>query len=231
MPANPASKRRRFWLTTLTALLLTFVVGLVVWIGGRVTGEEFTPTHFTRREFRFWELPLLGWQVTPIHRKSLATPTINLLRGKGYINVPTQPPRLYHPVQIAHGMLGEPQPGDAHILVDYLMLEDDGTYIWQQWTRDHPRAAAVLWPEVQKLAFRELYVLIPELFSIAERTTAPQDLAAAIQSYLRTAYFELAEDLAAAGQPQMASELLEEASDDFPDDPRIEQLRRRLSYD
>lgn len=228
MPANPSKKRRKFWLSFFTMTVLSIIVALVIWVGGRVEGREFTPTHFTQRSFSFWEVPLLGLQVTPIKRSPVPMRTINLLRSKPYFPTPKSAPTVFHPVEISRGLSGQPQPGDAKILVDYLTLDDDGTSVWEQWTRDHPQAAAVFWPVIHKLAQRELYLLMPDLFAIAERTTDANALSSQIDTQLRSEYLALAQDLAAAEQNAMAVEVLEEAVADYPGDQALRDLRAEL---
>jgi len=48
----------------LAATLLVFM--LTLWFGG-VHGTEFSPQTFERRSYSFYELPLVGVQVTAIH--------------------------------------------------------------------------------------------------------------------------------------------------------------------
>ena len=42
-----------------------FVLAYMTLTFGRIQGEEFSPDVFRRREFSYYEIPLLGWQVWP----------------------------------------------------------------------------------------------------------------------------------------------------------------------
>lgn len=235
------SKRRRAILVGITAtVVLLAMTGLVILMLGKVHGTEFAPSHFTTRSFTFWELPLLQLQVSPIRRDSVVTPVTNHLRSQGLVDVPSDPPAIWHLVEIQRGV-SSPTPADAEILTSYLALSrtsatastgatgSTGGPVWEQWTRRHPAAAKVLWPVIQRLARRELYILMPEIFEIASHQTQPQPLAAAIDEHLREAYVALATDLRDAGRPDLAESVLRDAAADFPDDRRIGQMRQALA--
>lgn len=222
------SKRRRAILVGITsALVLVGMVALVTLMLGKVRGREFSPSHFTTRAFSFWELPLLQLQVSPIHRASMVTPVSNHLRSQGLIDVPGNPPSDWHLVEIQRGVSGR-TPADAEILISYLDLSGPSGAVWEQWSRRHPEAAKVLWPVIQRLARRELYILIPDIFELASRQTEAQPLAAAIDDHLRDAYLRLATDLREAGRPDLAASVLRDAAADFPDDPRVGELLHTL---
>lgn len=229
------SKRRRAILVgIISTVVLLGMTGLVTLMLGKVYGTEFAPSHFTTRSFTFWELPLLQLQISPIHRESVVTPVTNHLRSQGLIDVPGDPPSMWHLVEIQRGVSG-PTPADAEILTSYLALSRTGSTtgssdsVWEEWSRSHPAAAKVLWPVIQRLARRELYILMPEIFEIATHQTQPQPLATAIDDHLRGAYVRLATDLRDAGRPDLAESLLQDAAADFPDDRQIDQLRRSLA--
>ncbi|XZE54053.1 hypothetical protein SH139x_005839 [Planctomycetaceae bacterium SH139] len=228
MSADRARKRRAIKMSLISGFILLAVLGIVTWLGGRVRGVEFAPTHFTQREFVFWEIPLVHLQVTPIRRKTVSTPTINLLRSKGYLQIPSGTPENYHLVEIQHGYFSQTQVADAEILVKYLQLANSGSPIWETWSRDNPAAAAVFWPVIQRLAERDLYLLIPDLFAIAAQETSGPVLSAAIDTHLQAAYQSLAEDLLAAGHPPMAAAVLRDAQTDFPRNPLFPEMLESL---
>lgn len=205
-------------------------MALVTLLVGKVEGTEFAPTHFTSRTFSFWELPLVHLQISPIRREPEMTPVTNYLRSQNLVSVPKQPPGQgeWHLVEIRRG-IGLSSPADAEILTSYLKLEDAKGPIWEQWSTQHPSAARVFWPVVQRLAERELYILLPELFEIASRQSNPGQLSAEIDRYLRDAYVELAIDLRAADHRALAAAVLADAAKDFPDDPQIDELRQSLA--
>lgn len=229
MPAKQTKKRRITVLAIVSTLILATLISLLTLIFGRVAGVEFSPTHFTSRNFNFYEIPLIQLQVWPISRSSEPVSITNLLRSQNYIEVPKGESQTWHLVEIRRGP-NAPTPADAEILISHLKLgENTSSSVWEQWSRSHPAAAAVLWPEVKKLAERELYLLIPELFSIAEQETDPQQLESKINQNLRDQYRQLAKDLIAAKQPQMAASVLDEALQDFPEDSALLGLEKQLN--
>ncbi|WP_164102138.1 hypothetical protein [Candidatus Laterigemmans baculatus] len=229
--ARIRSRRRRAILVgLLSALLLGGLVSLVTLLVGKVQGTEFAPTHFTARTFSFWELPILHLQVSPIRRNAETISVTNYLRSQNLVSVPKQAPGAgqWHLVELRRG-INSPAPADAEILISYLKLEDPDGPIWEQWSSDNPAAARVLWPVVQRLSERELYILLPELFELASHHTNPTQLASEIDRYLRDAYAELAIDLRAADHRELAAAVLADAAQDFPDDPRIDELRKSVA--
>ena len=100
---------------------------------------------------------------------------------------------------------------------------------WRDWNADHPNRASVLWPVVQRLASRELYVLIPELLLIA-RSLPGDDLAKPlsdqIDGWLVVQYGEIIDDLRDADRLVLADELLREALLDYPNAPELDRLKR-----
>lgn len=228
MPASPSKKRRTTTVAVLSTLALILFVALITLMFGQVRGTEFSPTHFTSRSFLFYEIPLVHLQVWPIKRTPEPTPILNLLRSKNYIQVPTGESDTWHLVDITRGPTSTTL-GDAEILTSHMRLgEGAGGSVWENWSRSNPAAAAVLWPAVKRMAERELYLLIPDLFALAEQETDPTKLAAAIDNNLRQEYLRLAEDLVAADQPVLAENLLEDAQTDFPDDPALWELAGKL---
>src|SRR6056297_2194037 len=144
------------WAIAFVATCLIVGVGyLVIRTQGFVSGTEFSPTHFQQREFEFYEIPLLHWQITPIHRSAGTPPTATYIRQKSLIPAPMGVPSDWHLASHSRG-LSEQKPADAQLLLWQLTLRADGDPFWRQWSIDHPQHAKLLWPWVQRLAEREL---------------------------------------------------------------------------
>jgi hypothetical protein len=198
-----------------SAVVLVVVLLIVIQTQGNISGTEFSPTHFQQRDFGFYEIPLVHLQISPI-RRSLSQPsTATLLRQKSLIKVPQGQPAYWHLVKISRG-IGGTTFADANLLIDQLLLNPDGDLYWKTWTNEHPKLAAILWPVIQKLAQRELYILMPRLFELAQIDQKPDQLQAAIDSYLMEQYRELIQDMVAADRPELARQLLAEAKADYP---------------
>ncbi|WP_153559051.1 hypothetical protein [Roseimaritima sediminicola] len=231
MPTKARSSNRRKWIIVVVSLVtLVACVGLATLVQGKVQGTEFSPADFAQRRFSYWEIPLVQLQISPIRRTNPVNNLTTYLRAQSLIRVPSARQRQsqtfrWDLVRLSRGSLPRP-PGDAEILVAYLD-GDSGTH-WRTWSVDHPQQAQVLWPVIQRLARRELYVLVPDLFALAQSADSPEQLGEQMDQYLRYSYHQIAADLHAAGKSELAAELLDEALGDYPDAPRLRALRRSL---
>ena len=205
---------------------LALVAGIVM-VKGRVSGREFAPSHFQTRQFSFYEIPFLHVQITPIERKNTTGPVSRQLKAKGWIQVPRgKKPTDWHLVSLQRGIGGT--PAVAGLLIDELELQYSGSAFWKTWNTDNPKRASVLWPAVQRLAERELYVMIPELMQLARTLPGDDDkakLSAAIDSWLISQYAGLVVDLREAERDRLAEEILTEAIADYPDSQLLIDLR------
>lgn len=198
----------RFWVVTITgSLIVLFLAGIVLFFG-RVQGREFAPSHFEIRRFSFTEIPLLRLQITPIRRVSESSVLQSYLKTSSLITRPVGQPSDWHIIELSRFGVST-EPADAKLLTDFLSIPDNGYRMrrgiaaqsdlyWHQWSIRHPKHAAVLWPQIQKLAERELYLLIPDVFQIAA-AAVPEE--SAVQPASATA----AAIAAAAGNQQTAN--------------------------
>lgn len=226
-----APKQKRRWKRRHRILLVGVIAGtiLILFIGvaivtqGRVHGTEFSPSHFQTRSFTFHEIPLLHLQLTAIRRSVTVTPASSYLRANNLISVPPGNPTRWHIVRISRGV-SPAVPADAEILVRYLELDVDvsqGAY-WKQWSTDHPALAKVLWPRIQRLAQRELYVFMPDLFELAKRTPSKEVFSQQLDHLIQESTLQLAADMTDAGRVELARALLSEALNDFPNHPKLQ---------
>lgn len=203
-------------LTVMAVVFSTFVLG-------RVNGEEFSPDNFTRRTFSYFEVPLLGLQVSPIYRNDRTNSLESFLTtGKLVKEIKTtDDQRRWDLVVAARGsdsqdqqMLGQ---GDARILCSYLDAEGPKKdSIWLDWSKQHPALAKLLWSTVAKLARQELYPFIPELFDAARSTTDPAALRQRMDELLSQRYHEFARAQQQLGNHEAAVELFTEAIQHAP---------------
>lgn len=221
-----ANRRTRRWVTLIATVALIFVVFLVVRLQGLVTGSEFAPSHFQQRSFRFYELPLLHLQITPIQRVGITPKAATFVRQKSLIVPHSGAPAAWHLVEISRGLSGSTR-ADAQLLIEQLNLDSGGDAYWRKWSIDHPQHAKVLWPVVQKLAVRELYVLMPALFELAQLEQSPDKLQEEIDRHLSQQYLRLVQDMEAAERDDLAGQLLLEAKQDYPLDRDLAAFRLR----
>lgn len=221
--------RRRIIVGVVGAVVLLTCVGLATLAQGKVRGTEFSPQDFREREFEFWEIPLVHLQITPISRSGTTNTLTSYLKAQQLIQVPRASAKpdsqTWHLVNLSRGSLPRP-PADAEILVNYLQGDVGGR--WRQWTVDHPEMAKVFWRRTQKLAEREMYVLMPDLFAIAQHAESAAELSDRTDLYLQETYLQIASDLRDAKKPTIAAELLDEAIADFPANQSLRELRASI---
>jgi hypothetical protein len=222
-------RKSRRVLIIVCSILSAGLIAAVILIKGNVSGIEFAPSHFQTRSFSFYEIPFLHLQITPVNRKTTTNKTARQIRTSAWINAPRgQAPSNWHIVELSRGPTRT--PAIASLLVETLDLSDSSGLFWHQWNQDHPQRAAILWPIVQRLAERELYVLIPELLQLARTLPgddSPAELQDAIDPWLIQQYGDLIGDLSESGQGELAGELYQEAVTDFPE--AKQQLRTKLA--
>jgi hypothetical protein len=134
----------------------------------RVTGTEFSPQTFFKREFTYYRVPVFKFPLsaTYIETGTLACPTdISKYLKSGASSL--------GPVRwdLADSTFGTSpnDPGEASILLEYLELQDvQRASYWGDWSTKHADRAAVLWPLVQQFAIHRCYFAIPELMQAAE---------------------------------------------------------------
>jgi hypothetical protein len=196
-------------LGTLAAALLVFVATL--WFGG-VHGTEFSPQTFERRSYSFYELPLVGIQVTAVRHEDLTGIAETFLTSNNYVTVaPAGGPQDWH---IIIGSRGTKllRKGDANILMQYLDSKDSAEYHrWVKWSEDNPKLAKVFWPAVQRLAKDDLYIFVPDLFELAKRMDDSVKLQAALDKLVAEKLLFLARRLQGREEHAEAIKLLDEA--------------------
>ena len=215
---------RRTVIVLCSVMTILFVGGLT-YIQGAVSGTEFAPSHFQTREFSFHEIPFLHIQLTAVRRKIVSDKASRVIRTSGYITTPRgKPPTTWHLVSLTRG--ASTTPALASLLTDALQIEQNGGTFWQNWTTNHPKSSAVVWPYVQRLADRELYVLVPELLQIARTQAADngQKLKMEIDTWLVGQYVTLIEDMRSADRGELAESLLIEARKDYPNATELKDL-------
>lgn len=195
---------------------------LFVRIQGSVTGSEFSPDSFSLREFSFYELPVLHLQITPIHRSTHTPSTALYLRQTSLIQSPAKTPDRWHLVSMTRGFTGK-TPADAELLVDQLEIKRAGAAYWRSWSVDHPEKAKIFWPIIQRLAKREMYLLMPNLFEIAQSEQSVAEMTERLDRSLLSQYVGLIRDMRAAQRNELADQILKEARQDFPNELTLER--------
>ena len=225
---NKQNRTFKRWFTVVATIVTLLVVFLVVRTQGYVSGREFSPTHFQQRDFSFYEIPLLHIQITPIKRSSATPATAIYVRQNGLITTPAGTPKYWHIVSLSRGLTGT-TPADAGLLMDQMELGSSGDEYWRTWSKDHPQHAKILWPLIQKLSIRELYLLMPPLFELTQVEQTPQELQAKLDERLQRDYVQLVQDMRDADRNDLAETLLSEAIGDYPTNDDLQALKQPAS--
>jgi hypothetical protein len=207
----------------LGATLLVFL--LTLWFGG-VHGTEFSPQTFERRSYSFYELPLVGVQVTAIQHDDLTGIAETFLTSNKYVAVPPAgSPQDWHIIVGSRGTRMF-RKGDASFLMQYLDSKDAGEYHrWVKWSEDNPKLAKVFWPAVQRFAKHDLYIFIPDLFLLAKQHSDAVKLQAALDKLVAEKLLFLAERLQRRAEHAEAIKVLDEAAKLDPANKEVVKAR------
>jgi hypothetical protein len=193
---------------------------------GHVEGSEFSPESFSRRSFSFYEIPLLGIQVTPVKRTAAAAPVEAYLLGQKW--VAALPPAAW---DLVAGWRGgrRVDPRGASALCNYLdTLDARGNLVWLDWSQTNASMAAVLWPVVARLARERLYEIIPDVMRSAAAAAEDGASLAEWQTRLSRLVAErcvvLGDHYSAQRERAYAARLYELALEFDPDNSRARQL-------
>lgn len=151
-------------------VFVVVLIGLVVLvIGGTITlstsahtGVQFSPDGFQRRQFTYYEAFGMRMSATDYFNKT-GNLELDLISNK-WITSSGKKPKNREWVTVTHMTGGEYFESDAKILVDYLEMSNGfGAIDLDRWNQVNPGYAAVMWPEIQKAAEGNMYILVPDI--------------------------------------------------------------------
>ena len=153
---------------TIFALVVFVVLALMTLIFGQVSGEEFCPDTFERRTFYYYQIPLLRLQVTKVTRKDAGLGMADTVVDHAPNVIAT--PAVKNWDLVSSQRIGAFEwLGDAKILCDLLRIRDHKRrFKWEEWSEQYPQLADVFWPVVADVAQAGSYILLPEIFEMAE---------------------------------------------------------------
>ncbi|MBA2113517.1 hypothetical protein [Bremerella alba] len=162
-PAPPANQ------TTLRVFIVVLILLVVLVIGGTIvlgtsshSGEQFSPDGFQRRTFSYYEA--FGTRLTATdYFNNTGNLELNLVTNK-WITASGKKPKDKDWVTVRLLTQGTIYKSDAAILIAYLdMSQANGAINLNRWSKANPGYAAVMWPEIQKAAQGNMYILIPDI--------------------------------------------------------------------
>ena len=192
-----------------------------------VSGEEFCPQLFQKREFSFRRLPGTKIRIWSTTLSPASSPcSKNVLT---YLSTGLQTDWHVSTVQLG----GTFQELGPKILINYLQSKNaNGANVWDDWSFRNPTLAAILWPIVQEVAVNDLYFCVPDLLRSADNHLDAQNLRRTLLIVCTQAAQAKLKSLAETNETKLENELRSWAlalSADFGTDPYLQQLRSQLS--
>lgn len=176
MEQPPLPARYSRWPIGLGVVVVILTIAGLYWQSTYVSGIELNSLTWEQRGFSLRRDPFTGFQLTAVQHNprlrhnwwaSSANPhaqTLPLAISQ-HLNKTSDQPVRWDLVRLEHSEL---PGGGASILVELLKAEDRHyTPFWPQWSLDHPRRAAVLWPAAQRLVDFHKYEQLPALLNLA----------------------------------------------------------------
>lgn len=144
-------------------LLVIGVIGLTIVLGtSSHSGVQFSPDGFQRRRFSYYEAFGVRLSATDYFNNT-GNLELDLAKNK-WITYSGRKPKDKDWVIVSHFTHGTMYQSDAAILIDYLdMSNATGAIDLDRWGQANPGYAAVMWPEIQKAAEGNMYILIPDI--------------------------------------------------------------------
>ena len=198
-------RKALFVLTT----VLTFagLFSFLVFSFGRVDGTEFSPHQFSRRNFTYYQIPIVQLQITPVVRSS---PTHDLedYLSRQKILVPATTANRWDPINTYSG--SAQINGDAKILCNYLdTTNSHREFVWLDWTKDEKNEKKIgpFWSAVHQAANLNAYFVIPSLFQVAKKPLDAEAFETELHNVARQQYFDAATDYASVNESDIAEKL------------------------
>lgn len=192
-----------------------------------VSGEEFCPQLFQKREFSYRRLPGTRIRISKTTLSPASSPcSKNILT---YLATGLQTD--WHVSTVQHG--GAFQELGPKILINYLQSTNaDGANVWDAWSFKNPSHAAILWPIVQEVASQDLYFCVPELLRIADNQSDAHNLKRTLLIVCTRAAQAKLKSFAEMKETKLEIELRSWAlslSSDFGTDRELQELRLQIS--
>jgi len=202
----------------LAALGLVFVAAILMYATlyfGLVTGQEFSPDTFKRRSFTYHQIPLVGWQVTPIWYVDQTNDLEQYVVTEKLLPPVASQARW----DLVHAVEGTSNThGEARILCRYLdAVDKNGAHVWLDWSQTHKDLAKILWPAITEVAREQLYSFVPTLLRLARSATAVDQFQSDLDQTLADHYLALAQAFESLGRHEEAVELYSAALVHAPD--------------
>jgi|GEM_PF-3383205 len=197
--------RVAWWLWPIAGTVVLFFLFLAILIFGRVSGVELSKQDLVVRNFSYFQIPVLRWQVWPVERAFPNGAATDLAISSHLKPLGPGQQVQWDLVQFEEFGSATVQ-GDAAILYQILQQRNESSdFFWAKWSATHPRRSAELWPAVQDLVFCDMYWAIPPLMELYFSGTSDSSLIPERnESVVQSASVELEEARARQDQPAIS---------------------------
>lgn len=213
------------WIIGLICLVLFGLIGsFFVLTSSSISGEEFCPQLFQKREFSYQRVPGTKIRIS----KTRLSPSVSPCSKNILTHLSSGYQTDWHVSTVQYGQVS--QTLGPKILLSYLQSTNaDGASVWDEWSFNSPPYAAILWPIVQDAAVQQMYFCIPEILRSVDTDLNIRDF----KKKLQTVCTQAAQTKLKAMVDSEASNSLRKwalsLTDEFSEDPEIQSLRSALS--
>ncbi len=215
------------WIIGLICLLLFGLFGtFFVWTSSHISGEEFSPQLFQKREFSYQRVPGTKFLIS----KTRLSPSVSPCSKNILTHLSPGNQTEWHVSTVQYGSVS--QTLGPKILLNCLQSTNaDGSSVWDEWSFKNPRYAAILWPIVQGAAMQQMYFCIPDILHGADTQLDVQDFKKQLQRVCllaaQTKWKALLESHDTNSEDSLKN-WLKSLTEEFADDSEMQSLRSAL---
>jgi len=222
-PAAPSGIRRQGhkWIIGLICLVLFGLVGsFFVLTSSSISGGEFCPQLFQKREFSYQRIPGTKIRLS----KTSLSPSVSPCSKNILTHLTAGNQIDWHVSTVQYGAVS--QTLGPKILLSYLQSTNaDGASVWDEWSFKNPPYAAILWPLVQEAAVQQMYFCIPEILRSVDTELNAKDFKNKLQRVCTQAAQTKLKGLVESEATNSLRKWALSLTDEFSEDPEIQALR------
>lgn len=209
------------WIIGLICLVLFGLVGsFFVLTSSSISGEEFCPQLFQKREFSYQRMSGTKIRIS----KTRLTPPVSPCSKNILTHLSAGYQTDWHVASVQYGQVS--QTLGPKILISYLQSTNaDGASVWDEWSFKNPPHAAILWPIVQEAAVQQMYFCIPEILRSVDTELNTKDFKKKLQRVCTQAAQTKLKAMAESEATNRLRKWALSLTDELSEDPEIQALR------
>ena len=209
------------WIIGLICLVLFGLVGsFFVLTSSSISGEEFCPQLFQKREFSYQRVP--GTKICI--SKTQLSPSVSPCSKNILTHLSAGNQTDWHVSSVQYGQVS--QTLGPKILLSYLQSTNaDGASVWDEWSFKNPPYAAILWPIVQEAAVQQMYFCIPEILGSIDTELNTKDFKNKLRGVCTQAALTKLKAMVESEARNSLRKWALSLTEEFSEDPEIQALR------